>query len=180
VAFSRTREDVATARRRDPATRSALEVWLTYSGLHAIWGHRLSHRLWMSRLYLLARIISQLTRFLTGVEIHPGARIGRRFFIDHGMGVVIGETAVIGDDVMLYHAVTLGGTTSVPGKRHPTLGNGVVVGTGASILGPVVIGPDSVVGAHAVVLTDAPAGSLLTGIPATVRSRTRHTPDFYI
>jgi serine O-acetyltransferase len=180
VPFSRTREDLATARHRDPAARSGLEVWLTYSGLHAIWGHRLSHRLWMWRRYLLARIVSQLTRFATGVEIHPGAVIGRRFFIDHGMGVVIGETAVIGDDVMLYHGVTLGGTTNVRGKRHPTLENGVVVGTGASILGPVVIGANSVVGAHAVVLTDAPAGSLLTGVPATVRSRTRHTPDFYI
>jgi serine O-acetyltransferase len=180
VPFSRTREDLATARHRDPAARSGLEVWLTYSGLHAIWGHRLSHRLWMWRRYLLARIVSQLTRFATGVEIHPGAVIGRRFFIDHGMGVVIGETAVIGDDVMLYHGVTLGGTTNVRGKRHPTLENGVVVGTGASILGPVVIGANSVVGAHAVVLTDAPASSLLTGVPATVRSRTRHTPDFYI
>jgi len=180
VPFSRTREDLATARHRDPAARSGLEVWLTYSGLHAIWGHRLSHRLWMWRRYPLARVVSQLARFLTGVEIHPGAVVGRRFFIDHGMGVVIGETAVIGDDVMLYHGVTLGGTTNVTGKRHPTLGDGVVVGTGASILGPVVIGANSVVGAHAVVLTDAPAGSLLTGVPATVRSRTRHTPDFYI
>ena len=178
--FSRTREDIATARRRDPAARSGLEVWLTYSGLHAIWGYRLAHRLWLWRWYLLARVVSQLVRFLTGVEIHPGAVIGRRFFIDHGMGVVIGETAVVGDDVMLYHGVTLGGRTSLPGRRHPMLGDGVVVGTGASILGPVVIGANSVVGAHAVVLVDAPAGSLLTGVPATVRSRTPHTPDFYI
>ena len=178
--FSRTREDIATARHRDPAARSGLEVWLTYSGLHAIWGYRLAHRLWTWRWYLVARIISQVTRFLTGVEIHPGAVIGRRFFIDHGMGVVIGETAEIGDDVMLYHGVTLGGVTSLPGKRHPTLGDHVVVGAGSSILGPVVIGANSVVGAHSVVLTDAPAGSLLTGAPARVRSRTPHTPDFYI
>jgi serine O-acetyltransferase len=177
---SRLREDIATARHRDPAARTGLEVWLTYSGLHAIWGHRLAHRLWAWRWFLLARVVSQFTRFLTGVEIHPGAVIGRRFFIDHGMGIVIGETAVIGDDVMLYHGVTLGGRTSLPGKRHPTLGDHVVVGTGASILGPVVIGANSVVGAHAVVLTDAPEGSLLTRAPARPRSRTPHTPDFYI
>jgi len=180
VPFSRTREDIATARHRDPAARSGFEVWLTYSGLHAIWGHRLAHRLWVWRWFLVARIVSQLVRFLTGVEIHPGATIGRRFFIDHGMGVVIGETAEIGDDVMLYHGVTLGGRTSLPGKRHPSLGDHVVVGTGASILGPVVIGPNSVIGAHAVVLTDAPSDSLLTGAPARIRSRTPHTPDFYI
>ena len=178
--FSRLREDIATARRRDPAARSSAEVFLTYSGLHAIWGHRLAHRLHRAHLHLLARLVSQLVRFLTGVEIHPGATIGRRFFIDHGMGVVIGETAEIGDDVMLYHAVTLGGTTSEREKRHPTLGDGVVVGTGASILGPVTIGARSVVGAHAVVLTDAPPDSRLTGVPAKIRSRTPHTPDFYI
>jgi len=177
---SRLREDIATARRRDPAARSSAEVFLTYSGLHAIWGHRLAHRLHRARLYLLARVVSQFVRFLTGVEIHPGATIGRRFFIDHGMGVVIGETAEIGDDVMLYHGVTLGGTTGAREKRHPTLGDGVVVGTGASILGPVTIGAHSVVGAHAVVLADAPADSRLTGVPAKIRSRTPHTPDFYI
>jgi serine O-acetyltransferase len=180
VPFSRLREDIATARRRDPAARSSAEVFLTYSGLHAIWGHRLAHRLYRARLFLLARIVSQLVRALTGVEIHPGATIGRRLFIDHGMGVVIGETAEIGDDVMLYHAVTLGGTTAEKEKRHPTLGNGVVVGTGASILGPVVIGDRSVVGAHAVVLTNAPEDSRLTGVPAKIRPRTPHTPDFYI
>jgi len=180
VLFSRTREDIATARHRDPAARNGLEVWLTYSGLHAIWGHRLAHRLWVWRWFLLARVVSQFSRFLTGVEIHPGAVIGRRFFIDHGMGIVIGETAEIGDDVLLYHGVTLGGRTSLPGKRHPTLGDHVVVGTGASILGPVVIGANSVIGAHSVVLADAPEGSLLTGAPAKVRSRTPHTPDFYI
>jgi serine O-acetyltransferase len=177
---SRLREDIATARHRDPAARSGAEVLLSYSGLHAVWGYRIAHRLWAGRSFLLARLLSQFVRFLTGVEIHPGAVIGRRFFIDHGMGVVIGETAVIGDDVMIYHGVTLGGTSSNREKRHPTLGDHVVVGTGASVLGPVVIGEHSVIGAQAVVLTSAPANSLLTGVPATVRSRTPHTPDFYI
>jgi serine O-acetyltransferase len=177
---SRLREDIATARHRDPAARGSAEVFLGYSGLHAVWGYRMAHRLWLRRRYLSARLLSQFVRFLTGVEIHPGATIGRRFFIDHGMGVVVGETAVIGDDVMLYHGVTLGGTSTERERRHPTLGDGVVVGTGASILGPVTIGAHSVVGAHAVVLTDAPANSRLTGVPAKVRSRTSHTPDFYI
>ena len=174
--FSRAREDIATARRRDPAARSRTEVLLAYSGLHAIWGYRLTHHLWGSRRFLLARLISQLVRFLTGIEIHPGATIGRRFFIDHGMGVVIGETAIIGDDVMLYHSVTLGGRTMAHNKRHPTLGNGVVVGAGATLLGPVVIGAHSVVGANAVVLKDAPAYSVLTGVPAVVRQRSPKDP----
>jgi serine O-acetyltransferase len=176
----RLREDIATARHRDPAARSGAEVFLSYSGLHAVWGYRLTHRLWLGRRLLLARVLSQFVRFLTGVEIHPGAVIGRRFFIDHGMGVVIGETTVIGDDVMLYHGVTLGGRSSSREKRHPTLGDNVVVGAGASVLGPVTIGAHSVVGAQAVVLSSAPPNSLLTGVPATVRSRTPHTPDFYI
>ncbi len=176
--FARTREDIATARRRDPAARYGFEIWLTYSGLHAIWGYRWAHLLWRLRLKLLARIHSQLVRFLTGVEIHPGATIGRRFFIDHGMGVVIGATAEIGDDVMLYHGVTLGGRTSSNEKRHPTLGDGVVVGTGAVLLGPIAIGADSIVGAQAVVVTDAPPNSVLTGIPAVVRPRSRtRQPD---
>ena len=174
--FSRAREDIATARRRDPAARSRTEVLLAYSGLHAIWGYRLTHRLWGARRFLLARLISQLVRFLTGIEIHPGATIGRRFFIDHGMGVVIGETAIIGDDVMLYHSVTLGGRTMAHNKRHPTLGNGVVVGAGATLLGPVVIGAHSVVGANAVVLKGAPAYSVLTGVPAVVRQRSPKDP----
>jgi serine O-acetyltransferase len=174
--FSRAREDIASARRRDPAARSRTEVLLAYSGLHAIWGYRLTHRLWGARRFLLARLISQLVRFLTGIEIHPGATIGRRFFIDHGMGVVIGETAIIGDDVMLYHSVTLGGRTMAHNKRHPTLGNGVVVGAGATLLGPVVIGAHSVVGANAVVLKDAPAYSVLTGVPAVVRQRSPKDP----
>jgi serine O-acetyltransferase len=169
--FARTREDIATAKLRDPAAHSGFGVWLTYPGLHAIWGYRWAHLLWRARLKLLARIHSQWVRFLTGVEIHPAAIIGRRFFIDHGMGVVIGETAVIGDDVMLYHGVTLGGRTLSTGKRHPTLGDDVVVGTGAVVLGPVSIGAHSIIGAHAVVVTDAPAYSVLTGIPAVVRPR---------
>jgi serine O-acetyltransferase len=170
--FARTREDIATARLRDPAARSGLEVFLTYSGLHAIWGYRWAHGLWRLRLRLLARIHSQFVRFLTGVEIHPGATIGRRFFIDHGMGVVIGETAEIGDDVMLYHGVTLGGRSSLREKRHPTIGDDVLIGAGASVLGPVTIGAHSLVGAHAVVVNDAPPFSVITGIPAIARPRT--------
>jgi serine O-acetyltransferase len=169
--WARVREDVAAARLRDPAARSAAEVALLYPGLHAIWAHRVSHALWKRRLRLLARAGSQLSRWLTGVEIHPGATIGRRFFIDHGMGVVIGETAEIGDDVMLYHGVTLGGRTRDAGKRHPTLGDGVAVGAGAKILGPVTIGAGSVVGANAVVTRDAPADSILVGVPAKPRHR---------
>ncbi len=169
--LSRVREDIAAARLRDPAARSAVEVALLYPGLHAIWAHRVSHALWRRRLRLLARATSQISRWLTGVEIHPGAVIGRRFFIDHGMGVVIGETAEVGDDVMLYHGVTLGGRTRDAGKRHPTLGDGVAVGAGAKILGPVTIGAHSVVGANAVVTKDAPADSVLVGVPAKARAR---------
>jgi serine O-acetyltransferase len=173
--FARTREDIATARLRDPAARSGFEVWLTYAGIHAIWGYRVAHRLWGWKLRTLARAHSQFVRFLTGVEIHPAAVIGRRFFIDHGMGVVIGETVVIGDDVMLYHGVTLGGRSAANGKRHPTLGDDIIVGTGATILGPVTIGSHSLVGAQAVVVTDAPDNSVLTGIPAVVRPRGQAT-----
>jgi serine O-acetyltransferase len=181
--LSRLREDIATARRRDPAARSGFEVWLTYSGVHAIWGYRLSHALWGARLKTLARVISQFTRFLTGVEIHPAARIGRRFFIDHGMGTVIGETTEVGDDVMLYHGVTLGGVSSKREKRHPTIGDEVVVGTGAAILGPVTIGARTLVGANAVVVKDAPEDSVLTGIPAKARPRGPETysdPTLYL
>jgi len=165
--LARLREDVAAARSHDPAARSSLEVVLAYPGVHALWAYRVAHRWWKAPgLRLPARLLSQFARFLTGIEIHPGARIGRRLFIDHGMGVVIGETAVIGDDVMLYHGVTLGGKSARREKRHPTLGDRVVVGAGATILGPVVIGADSSVGAGAVVVHDAPAGSVLVGIPA--------------
>jgi serine O-acetyltransferase len=167
------REDLDNARGHDPAARGDLENALVYSGLHAIWSYRVAHRLWARpALRGMARMLSQLTRFLTGIEIHPGATIGRRFFIDHGMGVVIGETAEIGDDVMLYHGVTLGGRSLEHGKRHPTLGDRVTVGAGAKILGPLVIGEDSAVGANAVVTHDVPADSIATGIPAAVRART--------
>jgi len=159
-------EDVRNARERDPAARTAIEVALTYSGVHAVWLHRIAHRLWAARRFLAARVLSQFARFLTGVEIHPAATIGRRLFIDHGMGVVIGATAVIGDDVLLYHGVTLGGRSDSRVKRHPTLGDGVTVGAGAAVLGDVTVGAGSVVGAHAVVVRDAPPGSVLTGIPA--------------
>ncbi len=165
------REDVRAARHRDPAARTWLEVALTYPGLHAVWSYRVAHRLWSAGLRLPARIVSQLTRTLTGIEIHPGATIGRRLFIDHGSGVVIGETAEIGDDVTLYHGVTLGGTTWRHVKRHPTVGDRVLVGAGATLLGPITVGADSVVGAGAVVIRDAPPHSLVVGMPATARPR---------
>ncbi|MBD8205562.1 serine O-acetyltransferase [Microbacterium sp. CFBP 8790] len=170
-AISRIREDVAAAKLRDPAARSGLEIALLYPGLHAVWMHRVSHRLWRQGLRFPARALSQVTRWLTGIEIHPGATIGRRFFIDHGMGVVVGETAEVGDDVMLYHGVTLGGRQREGGKRHPTLHDGVAVGAGAKVLGPITLGARSVVGANAVVTRDAPADSVLVGVPATARSR---------
>jgi len=185
---SRVREDLAAAKLRDPAARSALEIAVLYPGLHAIWAHRVWHALWERRLRFLARAGSQITRWLTGIEIHPGATIGRRFFIDHGMGVVIGETAEVGDDVMLYHGVTLGGRQREGGKRHPTLQDGVAVGAGAKILGPITIGARCVVGANAVVTKDAPADSVLVGVPAKPRVRregedTRAiltTPEYHI
>ena len=171
-ALATLREDLHNARSHDPAARGDVENALVYSGLHAIWSHRLAHRLWaFPALRGLARVLSQLTRFLTGIEIHPGATIGRRFFIDHGMGVVIGETTEIGDDVMLYHGVTLGGRSLEHGKRHPTLGDRVTIGAGAKVLGPVTIGDDSAVGANAVVTHDVPPASIATGIPALVRPR---------
>lgn len=166
--FERIREDIRSVFERDPAARSTLEVLLAYPGLHAVWIHRFTHRLWSWRLKLLARIFSQLARWLTGIEIHPGATIGRRFFIDHGMGVVIGETAEIGDDCTLYHGVTLGGTSWHKGKRHPTLGNSVVVGAGAKILGPITVGEDARVGSNSVVVKDVPAGATVVGIPGRV------------
>jgi serine O-acetyltransferase len=169
--LGRLREDIAAARLRDPAARNSFELLVLYSGLHAVWAYRIHHRLWRRGFRFAARLLSQLTRWLTGVEIHPAAIIGRRFFIDHGMGVVIGETAEIGDDVLMYHGVTLGGRQREGGKRHPTLGNGVAVGAGAKILGPVTIGDRSVVGANAVVTKDAPADSVLVGVPAKPRPR---------
>jgi len=166
--FQRIREDIRVVFDRDPAARSWLEIILAYPGLHAVWVHRLAHRLWTWRLKLLARVFSQLARWFTGIEIHPGAQIGRRFFIDHGMGVVIGETAEIGDDCTLYHGVTLGGTTWLKGKRHPTLGNNVVVGAGAKILGPITIGENARVGSNSVVVKDVPPGATVVGIPGRV------------
>ena len=160
------REEVRIVFERDPAARTAWEVLTTYPGVHAIAMHRFSHRLWGWNLKWLARVSSNIGRWLTGVEIHPGARIGRRVFIDHGMGVVIGETAEIGDDCTLYHGVTLGGTAWKKGKRHPTLGPGVIVGAGAKILGPILIGEGAKVGSNAVVVKDVPAGATAVGIPA--------------
>lgn len=168
--FSRLREDLATARSHDPAARSDVENFFVYSGLHAIWMHRLAHRMWQNpALRWPARLLSQANRAITGIEIHPGATIGRRFFIDHGMGIVIGQTAVVGDDVLLFHNVTLGGRTMTHGKRHPTVGNRVVVGAGAKILGPVWIGDDAQIGANAVVVKDVPAGAVAVGVPAKIR-----------
>lgn len=170
--IKRLREDIRSAREHDPAARSDVEVALVYSGLHAIWSHRVAHRMWRHRpLKTPARVLSQVTRGLTGIEIHPGAEIGRRFFIDHGMGVVIGETTEIGDDCMLYQGVTLGGRSLEAVKRHPTLRDGVVVGAGAKVLGPVEIGAGSAIGANAVVVKSAPENSILTGIPAKDRKR---------
>ena len=170
--IARLREDLDAAASHDPAARGSLENIVVYSGLHAIWMHRLTHRMWARPgLRFPARVLSQLTRFATGIEIHPGATIGRRFFIDRGMGVVIGETAEIGNDVMLYHGVTLGGRSLARIKRHPTICDGVTVGAGAKILGPVTIGKNSAVGANAVVVKDAPADSIITGIPARWRHR---------
>lgn len=166
--FQRIRDDIRIVFERDPAARSTLEVLLTYPGLHAVWVHRLSHVLWRWRLKLLARVLSQLTRWFTGIEIHPGATIGNRFFIDHGMGVVIGETAEIGDDCTLYHGVTLGGTSWERAKRHPTLGKNVVVGAGAKILGPITIGENARVGSNSVVVKDVPANATVVGIPGRI------------
>ncbi|GHG44225.1 serine acetyltransferase [Sinomonas cellulolyticus] len=169
---ARLREDLEAAAAHDPAARGHVENFLAYSGLHAIWVHRLTHAMWQREdLRFPARLISQAARFLTGIEIHPGATIGRRFFIDHGMGVVIGETAEIGDDVFLYHGVTLGGRSLAKVKRHPTIGDGVTIGAGAKVLGPITIGAGSAVGANAVVVKDAPPNSIVTGVPATWRHR---------
>lgn len=177
------RTDLDAAIARDPAVDSRMEMFLASPGLHAIWAHRLAHRLWRrgGRWRLPARLLSQTVRSVTGVEIHPGATIGERFFIDHGMGVVIGETAEVGDDVMLYHAVTLGGRSLARVKRHPTVGNGVTIGAGARVLGPVEIGDKAQIGANAVVVKDVPAKSVATGVPAQVRfpERQRSEEDFY-
>ena len=166
--FRLMREDIAAVLERDPAARSKLEIVLLYSGLHALWWYRIHHWMWKHGWLFFARVLSQLARWLTGVEIHPGATIGRRFFIDHGMGVVIGETAEVGDDVTLYQGVTLGGTTLTRGKRHPTIGNGVVVGGGAKILGNLRIGDNCRIGAGSVVLRDVPPDSTVVGVPGHI------------
>jgi len=161
-------EDLTTVLERDPAARSRFEVFLCYSGLHAVWLHRIAHWLWIHHLYLLSRWLSQVGRFLTGIEIHPGAQVGRRLFIDHGMGVIIGETSIIGDDVTLYQGVTLGGTGKERGKRHPTVCDNVVVGAGAKILGNITIGRNSRIGAGSVVLRSIPDDSTVVGVPGHI------------
>jgi len=175
--FRTIREQIDTIFREDPAAKSAIEIVLCYPGFHAILLHRLAHRLYQMKLTLLARVISQISRALTGIEIHPGARIGRRFFIDHGMGVVIGETTEIGDDVLLYQGVTLGGTGKEKGKRHPTVGNSVVIGTGAKVLGNITIGDHVKIGAGSVVVHPVPPHSTVVGIPGRVVRRDGVVPN---
>mgnify|MGYP001358432954 CR=1 FL=1 len=160
--------DIRAAQKRDPAAKSFLEVILLYPGLHALIYYRIAHAFYSIRLFFLARLLSQIARFSTGIEIHPGARIGKRFFIDHGLGVVIGETTIIGNDVLLYQGSTLGGTGIVGGKRHPTIGNNVVIGAGAKVLGNIVIGDNSYIGANAVVVKDVPPNSTVVGIPGRI------------
>jgi serine O-acetyltransferase len=171
------KEDICCAINRDPAARNWFEVLINYSGLHAIWFYRIAHWLWTHKLYFPARWLSQSARWLTGVEIHPGAKLGRRFFIDHGMGVVIGETSEIGNDVTFYHGVTMGGVSLEKGKRHPTLGSHVVVGAGAKILGAIEIGDGSRVGANAVVVKPVPPNSVVVGIPGQVVRRSEEQPE---
>lgn len=166
--FERVREDIQSVFHRDPAARNAFEVVTCYPGLHAVWLHRVAHALWVRGWKWLARVVSNFGRWMTGIEIHPGAKIGRRFFIDHGMGIVIGETAEIGDDVTLYQGVTLGGTSWNKGKRHPTLESGVVVGAGAKVLGPFTVGAGAKVGSNAVVTKAVPAGATVVGIPGRI------------
>ncbi|MEF3303387.1 serine O-acetyltransferase EpsC [Paenibacillus sp. GYB003] len=169
--FRNMRSDIQAVFDNDPAARSIFEVVLTYSGLHAVWAHRVAHAFYRRRWFTVARIISQVSRFMTGIEIHPGAKIGRRLFIDHGMGVVIGETCEIGDDVVLYQGVTLGGTGKETGKRHPTLGNNVVVGSGSKVIGSFTVGDNSKIGANAVVLKEVPPNSTVVGNPGRIVKR---------
>ncbi len=172
AARQRVFEDLGAAMREDPAATNRLEVALLYSGVHAVWAHRVAHRLWNTHIAYrpLARAISQAARFLTGIEIHPGATIGRRFFIDHGNGVVIGETAIIGDDVLMYHQVTLGGRARGRFKRHPTIGNRVLIGAGAKVIGDITIGDDVKIGSNALVVKDVEPGAVVVGIPSDVRA----------
>ncbi len=166
--MKRLREDIASIFERDPAARSTLEVVCCYPGLHAVWLHRVARWFWKRRLFFLGRFVSHFGRFLTGIEIHPGATIGRRFFIDHGMGVVIGETAEIGDDVTLYHGVTLGGVSLERAKRHPTIGDNVVIGSGSKVLGPFTVGNGSKIGSNSVVIREVPPNSTVVGIPGRI------------
>lgn len=166
--FARMREDINSVFDRDPAARNAFEVIFCYPGLHAIWMHRVAHWFWTQELFFLGRFTSQISRFITGIEIHPGAKIGRKFFIDHGMGVVIGETAEIGDNVTMYHGVTLGGVTWDKVKRHPTIGDNVVIGSGAKVLGPFTVGANSKIGSNSVVVKEVPPNSSVVGIPGRV------------
>lgn len=166
--FKNLKEDIEVVFDQDPAARTYLEVILTYSGLHAIWSHRMAHGLYKRKLYFLARVVSQVSRFFTGIEIHPGAKIGRRFFIDHGMGVVIGETCEIGDNVTVYQGVTLGGTGKEKGKRHPTIKDNVLIATGAKVLGSITVGENAKIGGGSVVLKDVPPNSTVVGIPGRV------------
>ncbi len=183
------RRDVRAALERDPAARSALEVALCYPGVHAIWGHRLARWLWRHQMRLLARLAAEIIRVLTGVEIHPGATLGPGLFIDHATGVVIGETASVGADVTIYQGVTLGGVSTAKGKRHPTIGDRVVIGAGAKVLGPVTVGEGAAIGANAVVVKPVPAGAVVAGVPGrvirhnggrTAQARARHWEDFSI
>jgi serine O-acetyltransferase len=169
--FAEMKNDLRSALERDPAARSAFEILLLYPGLHAVWLHRIHHWLWIHGLKLIARWGSQLARGFTGIEIHPGAQIGSGFFIDHGMGVVIGETAIIGNDVTIYHGVTLGGTSLEKGKRHPTIGDRVTIGAGAKVLGNIMIGEDSRIGANAVVVRSAPSNAVVVGVPGQIVRR---------
>lgn len=166
--FKRMKEDIEVVFEQDPAARSSFEVILTYSGLHAIWAHRVAHGFYKRRLFFIARVISQISRFFTGIEIHPGAKIGRRFFIDHGMGVVIGETCEIGDNVTVFQGVTLGGTGKEKGKRHPTIKDNALIATGAKVLGSITVGENSKIGAGSVVLKNVPPNSTVVGIPGRV------------
>jgi serine O-acetyltransferase len=172
------RETIQAYRQRDPAARSGLEVFLCYPGLHAVAIHKVSNFLWRRGFITFGRFVSHIGRFLTGVEIHPGAKLGRRFVIDHGMGVVIGETAEIGDDVYIYHQVTLGGTSTEHGKRHPTIGNNVIIGAGAKVLGAIEVGDNARIGANAVVVAAVPADTTVVGIPARAVERTGRQPRF--
>lgn len=175
--FSTLREDIRTVFAKDPAARNVLEVIFLYPGLHALWCHRVAHWLWEHRIRFLARSLSHCARFLTGIEIHPGAKIGRRFFIDHGMGVVIGETAEIGDDVLMYQGVVLGGTSLEKKKRHPTIGNNVVIGSAAILLGPITVGDGARIGANSVVVGSVPPGAVVVGVPGRAVEDRERKPE---